>query len=169
MKKLLVMDAKDYDPTMEEILRVAVRAITFIDGKLLMINSSFGELKFPGGGQEKGESDEETLIRETLEETGYHVIPESIRAFGEVEEKRLSVHEPKIWHQINRYYFCDVDSSYEECRYTESEKKYGFYRVLYSLDDAIRINEETLRKEGAHSWHQREYQVLKLIWEHLNE
>ena len=169
MKKLLVMDAKNYDPTMEEILRVAVRAITFVDGKLLMINSDFGELKFPGGGQENGESDEETLIRETLEETGYHVIPKSIRAFGEVEEKRLSVHEPMIWHQINRYYFCDVEKTHEECHYTENEKKYGFHQVLYSLEDAIRINEETLRKEGFHAWNQREYNVLRLIKEHLEQ
>lgn len=169
MKKLLVMDAKNYDPTMEEILRVAVRAITFVDRKLLMINSDFGELKFPGGGQENGECDEETLIRETLEETGYHVIPESIRAFGEVEEKRLSVHEPMIWHQINRYYFCDVEAAHEECHYTENEKKYGFHQVLYSLEDAIRINEETLRREGAHAWNQREYNVLRLIREHLGQ
>ena len=99
MEKILVMDAENYDPDLDEILRVAVRGIIFVDGKLLLINSSFGELKFPGGGKEGEESDEETLIRETLEETGYRVIPETIRPFGEVEEKRLSVHEPMIWHQ----------------------------------------------------------------------
>lgn len=167
MKKILVMDAKNYDPTLSEILRVAVRGIIFVDGKLLLINSSFGELKFPGGGKEGDESDEETLVRETLEETGYHVIPESIRPFGEVVEKRMGVHEEKIWHQINRYYFCDVASGQEECKYTESEKKYGFHQVWHTLDDAIRINEETLRKEGAHAWNQREYNVLKLIREHM--
>ena len=168
MKKLLVMDAANYDPALEEILRVAVRGIIFIDGKLLLIGSKFGELKFPGGGQEKGENDEETLIRETLEETGYHVIPESIRPFGEVEEKRLSVHEPMIWHQINRYYFCEVEPAQNGCSYTEPEKKYGFHQVLHSLDDAIRINEEMIAAEGEQPWNRREYTVLKLIREHLN-
>ena len=169
MKKILVMDAKNYDPDLDEILRIAVRGVIFAHGKLLMINSSFGELKFPGGGQENGESDEQTLIRETLEETGYHVIPETIRPFGEVEEKRMSTHEDKIWHQINRYYFCDIDGMQEACHYTESEEKYGFHQVWHTLDDAISINEETLRKEGAHAWNQRELTVLKLIREHLSQ
>lgn len=167
MEKILVMDAKDYDEGLDEILRVAVRGIIFVDGKLLLINSSFGELKFPGGGKEGDESDEETLIRETLEETGYHVIPESIRPFGEVVEKRMSVHEEKIWHQINRYYFCDVTAEQGMCSYTENEVKYGFHQVWHTLDDAIRINEETLQKEGAHAWNQREYNVLKLIREYV--
>ena len=168
MKTLLVMDAKNYDPDLEKIRRVAVRGIVFVDGKLLMIGSRFGELKFPGGGQEAGESDEETLIRETLEETGYHVVPESIRAFGEVEEKRLSTHEPMIWHQFNRYYFCDIEGEQEACRYTKNEEKYGFHQVWHTLDDAIRINGEMIHKEGANAWNQREYTVLKLIREYLS-
>ena len=167
MRTLLVMDAKNYDPGMEEIRRVAVRGIIFVDGKFLMIQSSFGELKFPGGGQERGESDEETLIRETLEETGYHVIASSIRPFGEVEEKRLSTHEPMIWHQFNRYYFCEVDGAREACRYTESEIKYGFHQVWHTPEDALRINGEMLSREGERAWNQREYTVLKLIVEHL--
>lgn len=167
MKRILVLDAGNYDPSLPEIRRVAVRGIIFIDGKLLMINSTFGELKFPGGGQEQNESDEDTLIRETLEETGYHVIPSSIRPFGEVLERRLSTHEPMIWNQISRYYFCDVEKTKGACSYTETEKKYGFHQVLYSLEDAIRINKETLEKEGPHSWHRREYEVLKLIPEYL--
>ena len=167
MKKLLVLDAKNYDPDLPEIRRTAVRGIIFVDGKLLMIQSGFGEVKLPGGGQEKGESDEETLIRETMEETGYHVIPESIRPYGEVEEKRLSVHEPMIWHMVSRYYFCEVEKERGECSYTESEKKNGFHQVLVTLDEAIRINEELLAREGRHPWNQREYKVLKIIREDL--
>ena len=169
MKKLLVMDAANYDPGMDEILRVAVRAIAFVEGKLLLIGSKFGELKFPGGGQEPGESDEETLIRETMEETGYRVIPESICPFGEVEEKRLSTHEPMIWHQINRYYFCDVEPTKNGCSYTDSEKKYGFHQVFHTLEEAIRINEEMIAAEGEQPWNQREYTVLKLIRENLTD
>lgn len=169
MKKLLVMDAGNYDPAMEEIRRVAVRGIIFAEGKLLMIQSNFGELKFPGGGQELGESDEDTLIRETLEETGYRVIPSSIRPFGEVEEKRLSVHEDMIWHQFNRYYFCEVEDTQEACCYTESEKKYGFHQVWHTLEDAIGINEEMVHREGEQAWNRRELTVLKMIREHLNE
>ena len=165
MKKLLVMDAKNYDVSLPEIYRAAVRGIVFVDGKLLLIRSNFGEVKFPGGGQENGESDKETLVRETLEETGYHVIETSIRAFGEVEEKRLSTHEPMIWHQINRYYFCEVEEKKEECHYTENEKKYGMHQVWCTLEEAIQINQEMLNKEGTLAWNQREYNVLKLLKE----
>lgn len=169
MKTLLVMDAKNYAPELDEIRRTAVRGIIFVDGKLLLIQSGFGEVKFPGGGQEEGESDEETLIRETLEETGFHVIPESIRPFGVVEEKRLSTHEPMIWHQFSRYYFCDVEEVQERCSYTENEIKYGFHQVWYTLEEAIALNEEMIAAEGAHPWNQREYNALKLIREHLNK
>ena len=165
MKQILIMDAGNYDPTLPEIYRVAVRGIIFVDGKLLLIQSNFGEVKFPGGGKEGEESDKDTLIREVLEETGFHVIPESIKEFGEVVEKRLSVHEPMIWHQINRYYFCEIDSVQEECHYTENELKHGFHQVWFTLDEAISINEEMLSREGRKAWNQREYNVLKLIKE----
>lgn len=165
MKKLLIIDAKNYDTTLPTIYRVAVRGIIFVNGKLLLIRSNSGEVKFPGGGQESGESDFDTLIRETLEETGYHVIADSICEFGEVEEKRLSIHEPMIWHQVNRYYFCDVAENKEQCQYTENEKKYGFYQVWYSLEEAIKANQELLDKEGVLAWNQREYHVLKILKE----
>lgn len=169
MKKILVMDAKNYDMSFSEIYRVAVRGIIFVNKKLLLIRSNFGEVKFPGGGQENGENDFETLIRETLEETGYHVIADSIREFGEIEEKRLSTDEPMIWHQINRYYFCEIEEYKEECQYTENEKKYGFHQVWYSLDEAIQANQDMLCKEGVLAWNQREFNVLKLLKEFIQE
>lgn len=167
MKKILIMDEQNYDPSLEEIYRVAVRGIIFVRGKLLLIESCYGEVKLPGGGQEKGEDDITTLVRETLEETGFHVIVDSVKAFGEVVEKRLSVHEPMIWHQINRYYFCEVEELQEECNYSEGELKHGFHQVWYTLDEAIRKNEEMIAAEGEKPWNQREYRVLKLIKEHL--
>lgn len=169
MKKILVMDAKNYDTSFSEIYRVAVRGIIFVNGKLLLIRSNFGEVKFPGGGQENGENDFETLIRETLEETGYHVIADSISEFGEIEEKRLSTDEPMIWHQMNRYYFCDVEENKDECQYTDNEKKYGFHQVWYSLDEAIQANQDMLCKEGILAWNQREFNVLKLLKEFIKK
>lgn len=169
MRQLLVMDEQNYAEDFEEICRVAVRAIIIVNGKLLLIEDNFNEVKFPGGGQENGETDHQTLIRETLEETGFTVIPESIREFGEIEEKRLSVHEEKIWHQMNRYYFCDIGGQQCTCTYTENEKKYGFHPVWYTLDEAIKKNKEMLESEGRKAWNQREYNALLLIKEYLEE
>lgn len=169
MKKLFVMDAKNYDTALPEIYRVAVRGIVFTEGKLLLVRSSFGEVKFPGGGQENGENDFDTLTREIAEETGYHIRTDSIREFGEIEEKRLSTKEPMIWHQINRYYFCDIEGNPAECQYTENEKKYGLHQVWCSLDDAVRINQEMLCQEGIHAWNQREFTVLNLLQAYMQE
>lgn len=167
MKKLLVMDAQNYEQNMPEIYRVAVRGIIIVDGKLLLIEDSFGEMKLPGGGIEEGEDDIQALIREVREETGYEIIPDTIQPFGEIEEKRLSVKEPMIWHQISRLYFCEVCGEQGECKYTENEKKYGFRQVLYTLKEALEKNEAMLEREGKQPWNQREYKTLLLIKEHL--
>ena len=161
------MDEKNYTPDLKEIYRVAVRGIIFIDGKLLMIENNFGEAKLPGGGIESGEDDSEALVREVKEETGYDVLVESIVPFGEIEEKRLSVNEPKIWHQISRLYFCDVYPEKGQCNYTENEKKYGFKQILYTLDEALQKHKAMLDKEGKPAWNQREYKMLLLIREYL--
>ena len=131
------MDAHNYDSNWPVIERIAVRGIIFIDGKLLMIENSFGEAKLPGGGREGDEDDVRTLLREVEEETGYLVMPESIVPFGEVEERRRSTNEDKIWHQISRLYFCDVKA--EE----ESELK----SLLDELQKKLEGYDEELPKE----------------------
>lgn len=167
MECILLMDEKNYAPDLEEIYRVAVRGIIFIDGKLLMVENSFGEAKLPGGGMDAGEDDYQALVREVKEETGYDVIPETIKPFGEVEEKRLSLSEPMIWHQINRLYFCEVYPEQGACDYSENEKKHGFRQVLYTLEEALEKNRKMLEGEGKQAWNQREYRTLLLIKEYL--
>ena len=163
MQTILTLDAANYDPALPEIRRTAVRGIILREGELLMVRSCFGEVKFPGGGQEAGEEDTATLLREVLEETGCHVLPGSIRPFGQVVEKRLSVHEPMIWHQINRYYFCDVSPVQEECRYSDNEKKHGFHPLWLPLSKALETNRSLRQREGEKPWNEREYRVLELL------
>ena len=56
------------------------------EGKILSTLSK-GKTKYyiPGGKREQGESDEETLIRETLEELSIHLIPDTIEYVGTFE------------------------------------------------------------------------------------
>ena len=167
MQTILVLDEHNYDENLPEIQRTAIRGVIFRDGQLLLVRSSFGEVKFPGGGQEAGEDDTTTLLREVLEETGYRVKPESILPFGQVEEKRLSAHELMIWHQINRYYFCEIEGEQQTCAYTSNEKRYGMRQVWLPLAEAVEVNRQMLEREGCNPWNQREYRVLKLLMESL--
>ena len=47
--------------------------ITIKDNKVLMVLQNLGHTSFPKGHVEEGESEQETAIRETLEETGIRV------------------------------------------------------------------------------------------------
>lgn len=166
MKKILVLDEQNYDSSLDAIYRIAVRGIIFVDGKLLLIQSAKGAIKFPGGGQEANEDDLTTLTREVLEETGYHILKDTVQEFGEVEEIRLSK-EGKVWHQFSRYYFCDISQEQSACSYTESEQALGFKQVWLTLEQAIHANYRILSEDTSELWVNREYKVLELLQKEL--
>ena len=169
MKRLLLMDEKNYDDLLPELRRTAVRGIVGVGGKMLFIESKYGELKLPGGGQEEGESDLDTLIREVREETGCNVIPESVRPFGYIEEKRMSFREEMIFHQFSRLYYCEVERERGECSYSKGERERGFKFVEYTLDEAIEKNRSLTEQEGGKILNKREYMTLLLIKEELQK
>ena len=118
----------------------------------------------------KDYDEEDTLIREVREETGYSVIPDTIRPFGYIEEIRRdfkSYHEGRIFRQISRLYFCEVSVTRGEIQLSEQEKRYGMRTVLYTLDEAIAKNRAMLDNVGELAWNQREYRTLLLIKEHI--
>ena len=80
MRLLFNLDTKDYTSTEHVFFRPSVRAIIIKDGKVGMIHSlKYDYYAFPGGGIESGETQQEALIRETQEEAGLVVIPQSIK------------------------------------------------------------------------------------------
>lgn len=172
MERLLLLDAKDYYDDMDVWARIAVRGIVFIGDKLLLLNDNKGEVSLPGGGQDEGESDADTLIREIREETGYSVIPDTIRPFGYIEEKRRdfkSYHDDRIFHQISRLYFCEVSDECGETQLSKQEKIYGMRTAMYTLDEAIAKNRAMLDTVGNLAWNQREYRSLLLIKEYIEK
>ena len=168
MKQLLLLDAENYDEDMDEFVRTAVRGIIFVGDKLFLIEDNKGEVKLPGGGQDAGESDADTLIREIREETGFIVIPETIRPFGYIEEKRKDLHEDKIFRQFSRLYFCEVSDKCQETEFSDNEKRFGMRFKTYTLDEAIAKNRAMLDDIGELAWNQREYKTLLLIKAHRN-
>ena len=172
MERLLLLDAKDYDDDMDVWARIAVRGIVFIGDKLLLLNDNKGEVSLPDGGQDEGESDADTLIREIREETGYSVIPDTIRPFEYIKEKRRdfkSYHDDRIFNQISRLYFCEVSAECGETQLSKQEKIYGMRTAMYTLDEAIAKNRAMLDTVGNLAWNQREYRSLLLIKEYIEK
>lgn len=62
-------------------------AFIFIKGKKVLVTLSHGKDKWyiPGGKREKGESDEQALIREVKEELSVDLLPETIHHYGVFE------------------------------------------------------------------------------------
>ena len=89
MKKLRILDQKNYTDDMPIIERYSVRGIIVRDGRIAMQQGGEGQYKILGGGMDVGETIEQTLIREVREESGLIVIPDSIIEIGEIEEKQI--------------------------------------------------------------------------------
>ena len=123
MKRLLTIDAADYTDDMPVYVKHTVRAIIEKDGKYAMQQSGTGEYKIPGGGVENGESHEETLEREVLEETGRDIF------------------ETNVKYECHTYfYYCDVEDKICDVCMTESEIEKGFHPVWAAAEDIIAAN-----------------------------
>ena len=113
MRLLFEIDKKDYGGCTHTFARDSARSIIIKNGKIAMIHSlKYDYYKFPGGGIEPGESATDALIRETAEEAGLTVIPDSIRDYGCVHRiQKSTAKEDEYFVQDNYYYLCDVEES----------------------------------------------------------
>ena len=108
MRLLFEMDKKDHADCTHTFVRNSARSIMIRNGKAAMIHSlKYDYYKFPGGGIEEGETPVEALIRETREEAGLVIIPETIREYGFVHRiQKSSTDETECFVQDNYYYLC---------------------------------------------------------------
>lgn len=138
---LAIIDRSNYDRNWEKIKRTAIRAIIECEDKIAFIHSGkHGDYKFPGGGMETGESREETLIREVMEETGLKVIPDSIKYFGKIKEVKRDKDQSRIFEQISYYFYCDVFPEMGERNLNEYEEEDEYELAWITLEKAIENN-----------------------------
>ena len=133
MNVMMVYDRQDYTLDMELVEKFSVRAIIRKNGKIAAQRGSRGDYKILGGGIDPGETWEEALQREVLEEAGLFVRPETIQEYGEVLEKRKDLFDDrKIFCCHSLYFFCEIEDRQVEPQMTESEKAKGYQLVWVS-------------------------------------
>lgn len=163
MQNLIIVDLKDYEEGMRRDVRRAVRAVAFRQGLILMIRSRMGEFKLPGGGIEKGESEMEALCREVREETGYRVLPETCRSYGEfIEIHRDRFDQTCIFEQHSHYFMCDLSAKSETLHLTPSELEAGFEPVWIHPDEAAKANAQLLEIDRK-PWLSRDTRMIRMM------
>ena len=137
MKKLALLNPENVSNTKAETFKVreAARAVVFDgEGKIALLNvTKHGYHKLPGGGIESGESKEEALKRECLEEIGCEI--EITGELGEIEEyrKQFGVR------QISYGYLAKIVGRKGEPSFVEEEIEEGFQIEWQILDRAIEL------------------------------
>lgn len=162
MKLIAILDEKNYKQK-SAIVRKAVRAIIVKDGKVALVKSlKENHYKFPGGGIELNESHIDTLIRETKEETGLIIKPNSIKECGFIHEIRKSMFNDDAFEQISYYYFAEAEDEVLKQELSEREKDLQY--VLEWVDPLDAYNVDiALAKEYNNKFLLREACILKLL------
>lgn len=165
MRLLFQIDTKDYDPDGVAFVRHSARCIHIKGGLVAMVHSNqFDYYKFPGGGIEKGESKEQAMIRETLEEAGLTVIPESVKAYGYVHRVQKSNHAQEDYFvQDNFYYLCDVEEGLRPQKLDDYEAEERFTLEYVQPDRAIFVNRNAPHGPTDQIMLEREARVLELL------
>jgi 8-oxo-dGTP pyrophosphatase MutT (NUDIX family) len=146
------------------IRRRAVKAVTQIDGCLLVLRSaSGGDYKFPGGAL-AGDDDAATLARELDEECGRDVVlvgPLVLR----VLESHPAREDPRRRFELeSRYYDCTVSELRRTPALSENERRQGLHEVLVPWREAIETNRAVPGRDRDHlPWVDRELQVLEFL------
>ena len=170
MRLLFEMDKKDYENCTHSFVRNSARSIIILNKKLAMIHSmKYDYYKFPGGGIENGENPIDAMIRETREEAGLVVKPETAKEYGYVHRIQKGEKEDKFI-QDNYYYLCEAEGAIERQELDDYEEDEKFTLEFVTPQYAIEVN--MLREHGEkdlpnmyEAMIERENRVMKLLIE----
>ena len=165
MRLLFEMDKKDYGGCAHSFTRDSARSIIIRNGKIAMIHSlKYDYYKFPGGGIEPGERAVDALIRETAEEAGLTVIPDSIREYGYVHRiQKSTVKEDEYFVQDNYYFLCEAEDEPVSQDLDEYEAKESYRLEFVKPETAIRKNRCVQESPYNKAMFEREARVLELL------
>ena len=167
MRLLFAIDKQDYAACTYTFVRNSARSIILRDGKIAMIHSlKHGYYKFPGGGIEPGEDPIAAMIRETREEAGLIVRPDTVREYGCVHRIQRGGQDPnECFIQDNFYYICDAEEEILPPQMEDYEAAAGFEPVFVEAREAIRVNREGAPGSRYQTMLLREARVLEMLIE----
>lgn len=146
--------------------REAVRAVVAEEGALLLLHSAAaGDVKFPGGGREPGETDHGCLARELAEECGRGLagVPELVLT---VVERRPATERPgAVFEMVSRYYRCGVTAQVHEQELEPDEVALGLTPRWVTLAEALATNRQVVDRGSPPPWTARELAVLTWLAE----
>ena len=165
MRLLFEMDKKDHGGCTRTFTRDSARSVIIRDGKIAMIHSlKYDYYKFPGGGIENGENPVEAMIRETREEAGLAVIPESVREYGYVHRVQKSDRDDDVcFVQDNYYYLCEAEKDPISQKLDAYEAKESYRLEFVSPATAIEKNRSVRNSPYNRMMFEREALVLELL------
>lgn len=148
--------------------REAARAIILDGEKILLVYSdSNGDYKFPGGGVEIGESIENALVREAMEEAGVEVsISEEFLSVTEYDEGQFDGFD--IFKMLSIYFFCKIEGETVQSL-DKYEMELGFVPKWVQISKAIETNRKVMEKNIIPRWTKRETLVLEKLEKYLKD
>lgn len=165
MRLLFEMDKKDHAACTHSFVRDSARSVIIRDGKVAMVHSlQYDYYKFPGGGIEKGESPVAAMIRETREEAGLTVIPESVTPYGYVHRVQRSDKDPsERFVQDNYYYLCRAEESLVAQHLDAYEAREAYTLEYVDPRQAISKNRAVGKTPYNNAMFEREARVLEML------
>ncbi len=165
MRLLFEMDKKDYDKCTHSFVRNSARSIIIKDKKVAMIYSAkYDYYKFPGGGIEKGENPVDAMIRETREESGLVVLPDTVKEYGYVHRiQRSDRNKTECFIQDNYYYLCKTADEVVSQELDDYEAKETYTLEYVDPEVAIRKNRHVVQSPYNQMMFEREARVLELL------
>ena len=165
MRKLFEMDKKDYGGCTHTFTRNSARSIIIRDQKIAMVHSlKYDYYKFPGGGIRNGEDPVEALIRETREEAGLIVIPETVREYGCVHRiQKSDQDDTECFVQDNFYYLCEAENELTSQELDDYEAEESFRLEYTDAETAIAKNRDVKDTSYNRLMFEREARVLELL------
>ena len=165
MRILFEMDRKDYGGCTHTFTRNSARSIIIRNGKTAMVHSlKYDYYKFPGGGIEDGENPVDAMIRETREEAGLVVLPETVKEYGMVHRiQKSDKDDTECFVQDNYYYLCQAEDNPVPQSLDSYEAKESYRLEFIDPATAIAKNRSVGESPYSRLMFEREARVLELL------